>query len=410
MALGIRTVLPEPLDMMIRRGIGSRPATVTQPQTPITTEQTQTDSVPDENGVPRFADGLIDFAKALAPTFAGAGIGALAGGGEGALIGAQAGASFQQGKVKQENLLAKQEAEQAATAQENQISAYDAMTKRIQAETQRDKAQGKGVAEPKYFQSGNIVLELKPDGSQVRHVVGDAGKILPDGTIINNGTVPNLADEETNKTQLKTMLQQDMFAEAAPIARALGQNALADALEKKARVVAPEKGELPAGQRKLKSDLETINFVGRELIDAIEIPEINENIGLYAGALASAEGRLTGGEALPVEFITFDSFLNNLIDKTLRMRSGAAVPPQEAANFKMNIIGGTTTSPKALKARLEAFVKFNEIELANIEGGGDKIGRLYAFMPARELIKLAKNGDEAAVQMVRARGLLNAVK
>lgn len=407
MGLGIRTTLPEPLDMLIRGGVRGQqraPMMGTGQQTPISTTQSPNDSVPDENGVPRFADGLIDFAKALAPTFIGAGVGALAGGGEGALIGANAGAKFSEGKAKQETVVAKNRADARAKQTENAISAYDATTKRIQAEAQRDKAQGKGVAEPKYFQSGNVVLRLNPDGTQEELVIGQQkgqfiqtkdGKVLygvGDGTLTEvykpqvTETV-SVSPEAIMKYNNKLADINDQLVKGTyDINQALTQAQLASQAngiewtpeEEAVRRSVFGRFAVPERRRafsQLSSPMQTEVNKTETFIDAVDVvdrlldnPIVKENIGLVPGTLTQLQAKVNS-ESLEPEMQRFYSSLKNAFDLLVRNRTGAALSMGEEA-FYDTLFGSVKGSPENLRQSLDV-QRQSALELIeNVYGNG----------------------------------------
>jgi len=355
-------------------------------QLPVTSPDTlDNDSVPDERGVPRFRDGLIDFAKAMAPILAGAGLGVTLGGGTGALFGTRAGAEFAgglaQGKIDREQrdrqFLLDQQAADARSA------TAGAALLQAQSTQQRTSKNPLQVSIP-----GGGEIVLSPDGKEVL--------FDPENRLGGQTNTKELKEE------LDKLISLDQFGDAEILARSIGLNFLADGLKKRAEL---EGGpDLSAAQKTKMSDIKAANLAIEDLFQMIDLPEIADNLGPYTGRVTQAQGKYFGGKGVPISFVSFDSFLNNLVDKTLRIRTGAAAPPSEQLLFKLQIVGDPSMTPNALKAKLFSLRRFNELEKAAIDEGDPGIN--YMALQPKSLVQMAVNGDERAKQLSIIKGLI----
>jgi hypothetical protein len=382
--------------MLIRQGIsGQRPIQTTTPppiatgpQTPVDTSQSPNDSVPDEKGVPRFRDGLIDFAKAMAPTLGGAAIGALAGGGQGAMLGAQVGSSFTKGKAEEEQRLAKVAREQSALDAKNQIAKTQAETAQIQAQTAQQRAAKTGGT-PKYFQSGNVVLKVNPDGTQEQMQVGKQKGQFIQIKDANGATTVMIGDPETGElteayknrvtetprqaiskynTAVASITDKLVGAEldvagaleqAQLQAKANGIEWTPQEAESKAKIFTLF--EVPARKRAFENfsgPMQTEVLKQEAFLDAVDAvdalldnPVVQDNLGLVPGALTELTAKLNSG-ALEPEQQAFFSSLKNAFDLLVRNRTGAAMSMSEE-QFYNSLFGNTRGSKENLLVSLD---------------------------------------------------------
>ncbi|MBU1235028.1 MAG: hypothetical protein KKC77_19245, partial [Proteobacteria bacterium] len=93
-----------------------------------------------------------------------------------------------------------------------------------------------------------------------------------------------------------------------------------------------------------------------------------------------------GGMGLPLIVTNFDTQLSDAIDSLLRVRSGAAVPPDEVSKFKKRMLGSFSSSPEALKLRMLQMQRQILLEKASREETGfEAMGPNVYLMSMRQL-------------------------
>ena len=118
---------------------------------------------------------------------------------------------------------------------------------------------------------------------------------------------------------------------------------------------------LNSEQRKKTAQVATGNQMISRLENLLDDEEVASHLGRWGGTISDFKAMLTGSSWLPEKVIRYNAILYDMVDLSLRERSGAAVKEEEVYAEMERIIGGTTTSPKAIKFRL------NERRLTNID-------------------------------------------
>ena len=113
--------------------------------------------------------------------------------------------------------------------------------------------------------------------------------------------------------------------------------------------------------KKKTAQVATANQMIVRLENLLENEVVTSHLGKYGGTISDFKAMVSGSDWLPDEVIKYNSILYDMVDLSLRERSGAAVKDEEVYAEMEKIIGGTTTSPRAIKLRL------NERRLTNIQ-------------------------------------------
>jgi hypothetical protein len=285
------------------------------------------------------------FLKAMLPSLLAGGVGAAAGAlsGRGSVATAQAGlaaaSGFGKGKIDEENRQEKARLEQ------------------FKADTERLKATGKGVGK-----------KLTPFQTRLNKVTDDIDKELVDGKITSNQAVDRIervyAQFERELTDIK---RANLISDFAQFTMRV---TFGDAMKRDlTRMTA------------IQSSFEKTRIKLRD-------PAIQEQIGKFGGIATLIDQFFTGGASPEVE--EFLVFLGLGKDMLIRLQTGAAVNEAEDKLFDA-LVGGTTTDPAAMDARLGAIqVLMNDRRRA-----------------AYETVIVTKfSGPDDAEELERARGLI----
>ena len=114
-------------------------------------------------------------------------------------------------------------------------------------------------------------------------------------------------------------------------------------------------------EKKKTAQIATANQMIVRLENLLKNEVVISHLGKYGGTISDFKAMVSGSDWLPDEVIKYNSILYDMVDLSLRERSGAAVKDEEVYAEMEKIIGGTTTSPRAIKLRL------NERRLTNIQ-------------------------------------------
>ena len=285
------------------------------------------------------------FLKAMLPSLLAGGVGAAAGAlsGRGSVATAQAGlaaaSGFGKGKIDEEN---RQEM---------------ARLEQFKADTERLKATGKGVGK-----------KLTPFQTRLNKVTDDIDKELVDGKITSNQAVDRIervyAQFERELTDIKRANLISDFAQFT-MRVTFGDTTKRDLTRMTA----------------IQSGIEKVRLKLRD-------PVIQEQIGKVGGIVTLIDQWLTGGASPEVEEFLTELGLSK--DMLIRLQTGAAVNEAEDKLFDA-LVGGTTTDPAAMDARLGAIqVLMNDRRRA-----------------AYETVIVTKfSGPDDAEELERARGLI----
>jgi hypothetical protein len=110
--------------------------------------------------------------------------------------------------------------------------------------------------------------------------------------------------------------------------------------------------------------------------------EVAEHLGKWGGTITDIEAWVTGSAYLPDRVIEYNALLYDMVDLSLRERSGAAVTPHEVYAAMEKIIGGTTTSPGAILKRLNTRQETNRLRIMDISGGLINFAEMERVAPA----------------------------
>ena len=126
---------------------------------------------------------------------------------------------------------------------------------------------------------------------------------------------------------------------------------------------------LGAEAGKKVAQVATANQMIDRLEDLLENDVVKEHLGRWGGTKTDIEAMLTGSAYLPDKVIDYHSLLYDMVDLSLRERSGAAVKQEEVVLEMETIIGGTRTSPRAIARRLNQRRLTNISRIKNWTGG-----------------------------------------
>ena len=194
-----------------------------------------------------------------------------------------------------------------------------------------------------------------PDFNEVSGLLDAINKNpeLAGGTLARKGK--QLFDELSQQGEL------DILKKEKEIERDVRVDEERQKLELREEFTPPE--EQPENVKKLQAQ----NEIAESLVARIE--ENRQSFGPVAGKYTEFVSFVSGGGWLSAELNSIGSTLFNLIDLHLRERSGAAVPPPEVERVMERVLGGFSTDPDALIARIKAFQGVNDILIRNLSTG-----------------------------------------
>jgi len=222
------------------------------------------------------------------------------------------------------------------------------------------------------LQGGNFKGGFRSHGSG--QLLAEARQLLKeDADITNLGSVldaiannPDLSNSSIAR-QLKTKFEKLKTEEALQTDLQTKQAEADIRVEETERKERIKKEFTP--ERKEVVLLKSQNEIAQGVVESLNDPEIAENFGAIDGRWTEFLSAVSGGKLVSDEVNYLGSTLYNLVDTHLRERSGAAVPEPEVERVLKRVLGGFATDPQALKVRLKAFMRVNEILINNFNGG-----------------------------------------
>lgn len=157
--------------------------------------------------------------------------------------------------------------------------------------------------------------------------------------------------------------------------------------------------DIPASARNKIADLKTMNEIEQSISAMLDDPAISAELGPVMGRVNAARNYMFGGSGISPKMTAFRSKLFNMVDLWLRERSGAAVPPEEVRNAMNEIVGGPSSTPETIRARLTAFTDVNKSRIRNMGGTVDDSSGLEEEAKSRGFVQ------NASGKWVKANGL-----